>query len=326
MVYLITEWGKTVDEFLEESQMRQSSEEEHKALVSKVQRKVLEMSQYLHALGFSHQDIKQQNMLVVPDETEDDFKVVFIDYGSGQAGNTVSIQFVHRITTFCCMTPSLMFGTSTEFCCQSRDVFALVLRQLESFIGTTRPLLHLIHEDLKGAPSTFREALYHHWKTDNKEYLQGTVLKRRNGKFEMTDERIIIADCAYAYLVLSYTENKTVMNSIKSMWGFDAERAVKASSSFNSAVKEWSLELGRTFKCVRQDNDGEGSNKIYPLLKFGMHPCSSLCPTVYQLYAASFSDDGGLEDVDDPSFDEDDTFSSPVPLSATMKVVRVEEV
>lgn len=282
---MITEWGEAVDAFLERHRV-DFAEEEYQSLVKKVHHKALETSMYLHAIGFSHWDIKTKNMVVVQRTDMDDFNVVFIDHGSGQAGNSVSMQFVDKVKTLCCITPNLMFGTATELCAQSRDVFALCLHQLESFIGVSEPggLLYFIVEDLKKF-NMFHDIsfdLYYHWKRDGiRDHMQGVALDS-NG--ELTSTGKIIADYAYAYLVLAYTKEKTVMNSIKSMWEFDAVDVGKK-ERFQSAVQLWSLEFGTKFECLRQGNF-EAPNHIFRRLQYGIHPCSGVRPTAAQLFSS----------------------------------------
>jgi hypothetical protein len=170
--------------------------------------------------------MKLDNMMIREnDESGDDFDVVFIDFGSGQAGNSFSIQLIDGFTSASCIMPNLMFGDAAELCSQSRDVFALSLQQLESFTHEMVPaqdgLLKHIYEDLLGKGMDFAE--FHtfmmvYWLSKGVLKKSDCLFVNDNGLIGLSDEGKEVAGLAYAYLVLMHMENRDVMKSMEHMW------------------------------------------------------------------------------------------------------------
>ena len=283
MLYLITEWGVDAEEFLQaQKEHFQDDEDAYKTVVRTVHRKALESSKFLHALGFSHFDIKLKNMMI-REKSENDFDVVFIDFGSGQAGNSISIQRVDHITTLSCATPNLLFGPSQELCCQKRDIFTLTLQQVGSFVGVSNPgdLLCHISDDLKvlgKVPEAFYTYMKCHWLANERAFrMERGAL---TATCELTPEGKKLADLAYAYLVLAHTEDETVMTSIVHMWNFDKNAAADLSRDpqFSDAVRIWSLASGFHFRVLKENSS------LFQALQFGIHPCGPMRPTAEELF------------------------------------------
>ena len=206
------------------------------AFFDKLSGDLVEAGRLLHGARITHADLKPGNILVDLSETLPSLMV--IDFGSCRKSH---VSRPCEVTTINFLDPGHIFGSKDVNDGIGRDIYALGLMLVQLLLKGKA--LYEMMESVK-APEDVLKYMESHW-----EIVESSLCHERSD-----DEKNVIVNNLWRYLVFCHTDGGYVMNWIQESWprlGAALSRFQREDGNFAADTKLYSLQNGTETACIR---------------------------------------------------------------------------
>ena len=224
--------GRNLFEVLRDLDAKKTSDE----FFDKLSGDLVEAGKLLHDARITHADLKPGNILV--DLSESLPSLMVIDFGSCRKSH---VSRPCEVTTINFLDPAHIFGSEDVNDGVGRDIYALGLILVQLLLKGTA--LYEMMESVN-APEDLLEYMESHW-----EIVESSLCHERSD-----EEKIVIVNNLWRYLVFCHTDGGYVMNWIQESWprlGAALSRFQREDIYFAADTQLYSLQNGTETACIR---------------------------------------------------------------------------